>query len=196
MAYADDPEGYKRRLDEKLKPSGIRSTLAFAGLYQVTHELIKDAVLEGTKGFFNYNRYSDDWLGGGEEDYRRSVLPLAPKKPLRASLLWLVSVQAITLEQADRLDEIYAHRHQLTHELTKYLVDVDHEPDEDLFIDALVILKDVHRFWTQVEIDTGGIELPEGCTIDDVTPGPIAALSACISAYYEGVAPSEESAQP
>lgn len=184
MSYEDDAEAYKRRLNEKLEPSRIRSTLAFAGLYQVTHELIKEAVVEGTKNFFGYNPYVREWLGNGQADYQKSVLSLAPNT-LRASLLWLVSMHALTSVQADRLDEIYAHRHQLTHELTKYLVDVDHEPDQELFVDALTILTDVHRLWTQIEIDTGSIELPEGCTIDDVTPGTIALLGACVSAYYE-----------
>jgi len=47
----------------------------------------------------------------------------APKNRFRASLLWLVEGEAITLSQADRLDEIHAHRHELSHELVKYIVD-------------------------------------------------------------------------
>jgi len=36
-----DPEAYRQRLEAKLRPLRIRATLAFAGLYHVTHELIK-----------------------------------------------------------------------------------------------------------------------------------------------------------
>ena len=52
-----------------------------------------------------------------EAGYKAKVLDRAPKSRFRASLLWLVDVEAITLAQAVRLDEIYDHRHDLTHEL-------------------------------------------------------------------------------
>jgi len=42
MKFRDqDPEAYRQRLEAKLPPLRIRATLAFAGLYQVTHELIR-----------------------------------------------------------------------------------------------------------------------------------------------------------
>jgi hypothetical protein len=40
------------RLEAKLQPERIRSTLAFAGLYQLTHELIKDAVLPKVREYY------------------------------------------------------------------------------------------------------------------------------------------------
>jgi hypothetical protein len=39
--YQDDHVGYRERLNAKLQPAGIRSTPASAGLYQITHEMIK-----------------------------------------------------------------------------------------------------------------------------------------------------------
>jgi hypothetical protein len=71
-----------------------------------------------------------------EAAYTKDVLSRAGKK-FCASLLWLVEHEAITLGKADRLEDIYNHRHDLTHELGKYIVDPDFEPDMDLFIDAL-----------------------------------------------------------
>ena len=76
-----------------------------------------------------------------EPGYKAKVLDRAPKSRFRASLLWLVDMEAITLAQADRLDEIYDHRHDLTHELIKYVVDPKFEPDVDLLADALDILR-------------------------------------------------------
>jgi hypothetical protein len=49
----------------------------------------------------------------------------------------LVHGGAITREQADRLDHIYAHRHSLTSELVKYPIDPDLDPDAELFDDAM-----------------------------------------------------------
>lgn len=38
-----------------LEPSRIRSTLAFAGLFQLTHEMIKRSVLDDVKGFYGFS---------------------------------------------------------------------------------------------------------------------------------------------
>lgn len=186
MSYADDPAGYRRRLEAKLAPKRIRSTLAFAGLYQLTHELIKNAVLEQTQGFFGKGPLDDTWFYG-EGEYRAAVASRAPKSRFQASLLWLIEMKAITSAQADRLDAIYDHRHAMTHELMKYIVDPGFEPDMDLFIDALTILRDVQTFWTQVEMDIGTFEDHGEIDIDDITPASIAMLGMCIDAYIDGL---------
>jgi hypothetical protein len=43
-----------RRYEEKLDPKRIRSTLAFAGLFQLTHELLKSSVLDDVKSFYGF----------------------------------------------------------------------------------------------------------------------------------------------
>lgn len=192
MTAAGDSERYRQRLEAKLAPLRVRSTLAFAGLYQLTHELIKQAVLDRTKGFFGKSPLDDTWFYG-EDDYKRSVLGKAPKSAFKASLLWLVEMKAISQAQADRLDAIYAHRHELTHELAKYIVDVDFEPNVDLFGDALVILRDIMRFWTQVEKDIGTFDEYGDLDLDEVTPASIAMLGMCIDAYLEGLSDTPES---
>jgi hypothetical protein len=45
-------------------------------------------------------------------------------------------MDAITPEQAARLEDIYAHRHDLIHELARYLIDPDLEPHFDLFVES------------------------------------------------------------
>ena len=44
---------------------------------------------------------------------------------------------------ADRLDDIYAHSHDRSHKLIKYIVDPDFEPDVELLAQALAILKSI-----------------------------------------------------
>ena len=115
------------QLKAKLAPANIRATLAFAGLFQLTHELIKRSVLDEVKGFYGYTllRGEPKWLYGpeGQRSYEESVLALAPGSAFRGSLLWLKESDAITSTQVELLDKIYRHRHDLTHELGKYLVD-------------------------------------------------------------------------
>lgn len=185
-----DPEAYRQRLEAKLRPERIRATLSFAGLYQMTHELIKAAVLDEVREFY-WRGIEDGVVIYDEQAYAEDVLVKAPKNKFRASLLWLVESDAITLAQANRLDDIYAHRHDLSHELIKYVVDPDFEPDVELLTDALTILKSIRRFWTSIEKDIGSFEEFGDVDLDEVTPLSLVVLQMCIDAHVAGLPPSE-----
>ncbi|MEU8297647.1 hypothetical protein AB0C04_10205 [Micromonospora sp. NPDC048909] len=184
---ARDSEQLKALLMAKLQPDRIRATLSFAGLYQITHEMIKDVVLTSIRQFY-LKGFDETGFRYDEERYAEQVLKRDPKRrPFPASLLWLVDSGAISLAQADRLDQIYAHRHELTHELLKYVVDPDFEPDVNLFVDAIEILTAIQRFWTQVEIDVGSFEHLGNVTVDDAVPASLVVLQLCIDAYAAGL---------
>ena len=181
-----DHDADRRLLEAKLAPQRIRATLGFAGLYQITHELIKTAVLDEVHAFY--------WRGiengadvYDEAAYSSQVLAKAPKSRFRASLLWLVECAAITLPQADRLEMIHAHRHDLSHELIKYIVDPEFEPDIELLTDALATLRAIRRFWTSVEKDIGSFEDFEDVDVDEVVPLSLYVLQMCIDAYVAGL---------
>lgn len=201
MGYQDDPVGYEQRLNAKLQPESIRATLGFAGLYQMTHEMLKWAVLDKVREFFclGIELNGDGSMTAEEtEQYRIHVLSLEPKSKFQASLLWLVRNSPITQAQADRLYEVYAHRHLLAHELVRFIVDPDADPDVELLVDALATLKDMHRFWTDVELSTGGFFMPDGTLVGDVDPEEVMSLSLvvlqqCMDAYIDGIAASESS---
>jgi len=169
-------------LRAKLEPQQIRLTLAFAGLFQMTHELIKSSVLEDVKGFYGHSPLDKgQWLYG-EDTYKREVLALSPGKPFQASLMWLADAGGISESQVSRLEEVYSHRHELTHELGRILIDVNATPDYTLFIDAVRILRDIHRFWIQVEKDLGTFDQYGDVEIDQVQTGPIMLLELCLQA--------------
>jgi hypothetical protein len=81
---------------------------------------------------------------------------------------------AVTAEQAARLEDIYAHRHDLIHELARYLIDPDLEPDFDLFIEALKTLRGISRFWTEVEAGYGTFDDFPDLDLDEVINGRVA----------------------
>jgi hypothetical protein len=83
--------------------------------------------------------------------------------------------------------EIYAHRHQLSHELIKYIVDPDFEPDVNLLSDALKILASIRRFWTSIEKDLGSFDHFGDLELDEVTPLSLLVLQMCIDAYVAGL---------
>ncbi len=119
-----DPGAYRQRLEAKLRPERIRATLSFAALYQMIHELIKAAVLDEVRQSY-WRGVENGVVVYDDLAYAEKVLANSPKNKFRASLLWLVQSDAITIVQANRLDDIYAHRHDLSHELIKYIVDPD-----------------------------------------------------------------------
>jgi hypothetical protein len=183
VSYHDDPIGYEARLTAKLAPARIRSTLAFAGLYQITNEMIRHAVTVKVREFFQTGFADGEWLYD-ETAYASDVLARA-KGRFHASLLWLMDSGAISAEQADRLDAIYKHRNELAHELMTYIVDADREPDIELFIDAVTILKAIMRFWTSIEADYGTFEEFPDIDLDEVVPLSMAVLQQCFDAYAE-----------
>lgn len=162
----------------------IRATLGFAGLYQITHELLRTVVLDGVREFFGVDDRAHT-APFGRPRYQAEVLSLDPESHFRASLLWLVHAKAISEHQADRLDEIYGRRNQVTRELLTRVVDPAFQPDLDLFKDALRILTDVHRFWTQIAIDKGEFSQFGDVTVDDVKPPWGWAFWSCIDALSE-----------
>lgn len=165
--------------------------MAFAGLYQITSEMIRHAVIEKVRDFYRIDLEGNGPMSAENRgQYRLQVLSLA-RKEFTACLVWLVNSKSITQAQADRLGAVHTHRNELAHELVRYMVDADADPDTDLFEDALIILKDLHRFWIDVELSTGGFFLPDGTDIgdvdpDDVTPTSLILLQQCIDAYVEG----------
>jgi hypothetical protein len=52
MMTESEHESYRSTLEAKLQPARIRSTLGFAGLYQITHELIKESVIDELRNFY------------------------------------------------------------------------------------------------------------------------------------------------
>lgn len=54
-----------------------------------------------------------------------------------------------------QLEMLDIHRRDLTHELGKYLVDVEHEPNTGLLVNALKFLRRISTFWTQMEVESG-----------------------------------------
>jgi hypothetical protein len=52
MKITGDPDEYRARLAAKLDPAHVRMTLGFAGLFQITHELIKQSVLKQVHDFY------------------------------------------------------------------------------------------------------------------------------------------------
>jgi hypothetical protein len=76
---------------------------------------------------------------------------------------------------------------RLIHELARYLIDPDLEPDFDLFIEALKTPRGISRFWTGVEADYGTFDDFPDLDLDEVINGRVALLDLCMRAYGVGL---------
>lgn len=184
------PDDYEDRLRAKLAPERIRATLSFAGLIVIVYEMVKQAVEKDVREFY-WRGFDESGMLYDEEGYARDVKSL-DRSRFRASAKWLVKSGAITDEQVEVLELLYVHRNDIAHELAKYLIDVEYEPDADLFVQALGVLRDIRRFWTQMEIDIGTFENHGDVTVDDVQPLSLSLLAMFIQAYGEGLPHADE----
>ena len=182
------------RLARKLEPQEIRLTLMHASLMQLVHEFIKQWVMAEVKAFYG----CDDIIGDGnwisseaKARYEREVLAVVPRKPFDASAVWLEQVGAISRAQRERLNEIYAYRHELTHEVVGFIVDVARDPDISMLTDALAIARDLDRFWKRIAKDIGTYDAHGDVDLDNVHSGPTLVLQLCVDAYLEAVGPGE-----
>lgn len=190
-------EEYEHLLREKMSHESLRLTLSVAGLFQLCHEMLKYAIMEKVRGFY-LTGFDEHGMTYDEAAYQAHVL--APTSAsggrpnrFRGSVLWLVQHQAITPGEAGQIEAIYEHRHDLAHELGKYLIDVDHYPDVELFQEAARILRKIHRFWIEIELQTGGFfnqetgDLFADVEADDVIPLTLVLLRECTDAVAESI---------
>ncbi len=126
-------------------------TLIRAGAFLAAYELIRLQVVDGVRGFF--------WTG--REENGKKVLRPDYKADVRArdmsvytaSVSWLVEGGALTQEQADVLEEVHQHRHEVAHELPRILIDPDFEINSALLLAAAVVLRKLGVFWGRCTVD-------------------------------------------
>jgi hypothetical protein len=144
-------DDYEARLNAKLAPESMTRTLIQAGAFLSAYELIRLQVVDGVRDFF--------WTGREDNgkkvlcpDYETDVVVRA-KNRFTASVSWLVENGALTQEQADVLEEVHRHRHEIAHELPKILIDPDFEVNSALLLAAAVVLRRLGVFWGRFTVD-------------------------------------------
>src|SRR5690349_13501666 len=88
----------KEELGQKLGPASIWRNLTRASLLLTAWELLLYDVVEKTKSFYMTGLRNGEFVYA--DGYEKDVLSLH-KKPVQASLMWLVKSNALTQEQAN-----------------------------------------------------------------------------------------------
>ena len=103
-----------------LEPENLKGNLMFASLYIAAFESFKDYVIEEVKFFF-HNGFKDgqDIFDPKYETHVKSK----DKSVVKASLLWLLEMEAIDESDILLFDDLRQYRNKLSHELMTLLFD-------------------------------------------------------------------------
>ncbi|WP_432510658.1 hypothetical protein [Kineococcus sp. SYSU DK001] len=122
----------------KLQPDAMRLAMVRAGAVLTGYELVRTEIVDGVRGIY-LNGFDEHGMTYSRR-YDVEVLSLA-RNPVRASLLWLQQQGALTAEQVEAFEAVRKHRHEVAHELARFVVD----PEADIDLDRLRDLRDCLR---------------------------------------------------
>ncbi|QXU52162.1 hypothetical protein [Rhodococcus sp. LW-XY12] len=140
----------RARTEDKLSPESVTQSLIQAGALLTGYELVKSSILDGVRDFFIIGF---DEAGMTISPEYQKVLALEPKNKFRASVAWLIEMEALKPEHAETLERIRDHRGEVAHELARLLIDPDAGVDVSLLKDLRDCMHALDRFWGSIEVD-------------------------------------------
>lgn len=152
----------------KLGPEQVKNSLVRAGLFIVGYELMKSQIVDATRGFFVIGF---DEHGLTTDEKYESKVRSRHKKEFEACLLWLVSMEALTEAQADRVRAIRDHRNELAHELPRYVTNPGAEVDTKLLREMRDVIALLGRFWGSIEVSIDPQFDGEDVDLDGIVSG-------------------------
>ncbi|MGV0827737.1 hypothetical protein ACTS9C_02430 [Empedobacter brevis] len=162
-----------RKITELLNPEVFKSNLILASLYIAYFENTIDYIIDQPRTFFS-DTYTSKKGFIPNSDYKQKVLNLAPKNPLKASLIWFKDLNGISGIDIEDFGILRKYRNKLAHELSKILLDEGLEIEE--FTKNLSKLFElrikIEKYWFfNFELDSMEIENAENLTETDVSTG-------------------------
>ena len=134
------------------------------------------------RGFF-VSEFDESGLTYSTE-YERDVLS-RDRSTVRASLLWLLDMKAITSEQLAAFDKMREHRNEVAHELPNLLFDSDFSVDLRLLNELHIMLRSIDRFFGEITVDTDPAFDGEEVDLDGIKSGTTLLLEYIISVAGE-----------
>ncbi len=140
-----------RSWEKFLDPDDLKANLVRASVYLSSYELLKRAVVENPRGFFNMGHSP---IGQDSPEYKADVIALYPKDRFHASCLWFRQMQAIDDDDVTVIEQIRTHRNDIAHELPKYLADSQFAVNMQLLDSIHFMVGKIERWWIR-EIEMG-----------------------------------------
>jgi hypothetical protein len=138
----------KENIDKWLKflePENLKDNLIFSSLYIANFESFKDYVIDQIKFFFHcgFSQGKDSF----DPEYIENVKSKDKKYIDNASLLWLVEMEAICLEDFELYKELRQYRNKLSHQLMVLLFDGLSDELPAKFVQLIQLRVKIEKWW-------------------------------------------------
>ena len=152
----------------------LQHNLSFLALFIGMYEQFEDKVIENVDCFLNLGcSANDDTHCKKSEYYRQNILNRkvdenGNKNKLKATMLWLVDVGAITPEDYSLFLNIKEARNIYVHQLTKCVVNGISDKDIDMLVQLLNLFYKIDNWWiNEIEIPTSGISASDDYSTEE-----------------------------
>lgn len=159
-----------------LNPQILKQKLISFSMYLSAYEMLKDSIIDRVKSVYvipiEYKNSED------LKEYDREVLSRDPKKrPLQASLSWLLENDAIDNRDQDRFGQLTDCRNHIAHRMPKILSGELQNSHLSLLPELIALLRKIEIWWIK------NFEIPGNSDFDnmkinevDINPGIVITL--------------------
>lgn len=184
----------REQIEAKLRPETIATNVITASLYLTAYELLKSAIIDDTKSFFQNNFVNGDWVTSPEYETKVKAME---DDVFKASCMFLQSMSVLTSADIEELRSLRAERNKIAHELPAILLSPEKSIDVQLFHRVYHYLALIGRFWARVDMDIQDDPRLADVKDEEITPGRMAGLMLVMHALgLAGDSAPERNANP
>lgn len=162
-----------KQWEQFLSPEIMLEKLISASLYITAFELLKESIVGRIRSFYMVEFDENDELS--DQEYKAKVLTKDTKRrPLDASINWLIENGAIDEEDRQIFEKITKTRNSLAHRLPSMVLEDQDFQHPERFFELLTLLRKIEIWWVvNIDIPTNpdfdGREIEE----KDIVPGSV-----------------------
>ena len=129
----------------------LSATFIRAALIITLYEVVKAAIVNDIRQFYAFDL--DENLEPIETQAYRNEVMARERDVVSSSISWLVSQDALTPDDVEKLTRARVERNRLAHELAHVLVDSTSGVDQSIIDDLMAISRKLDRFWSSISLD-------------------------------------------
>jgi len=163
-----DGTSFSDKFENFLDADNLKTQLIFGALFIAVFDYFKGTLINRIKGFYTFEMVDGKWK---DDEYKREVLSKIKSeksnKTIRATIAWLVDINAFSKEDAQNFKKMAELRDKLAHDMTTWLFEGFPTEWIKLYCDMVTLHKKFDRWWIEnIEIPIAG--LPDGGELEDV----------------------------
>ncbi len=159
---------------EVLDPKILRPRLISASVYLAAYEMLKQSIIGRLEAFFTFSFDANGPVI--DASYKEKVLS-HHRKPLEASILWLVEHCALDHNDQVVLEQLTLCRNRLAHDISRLALAEKSFRHLELFSELVTVLNKIQTWWIRnfeiaMDEDFDGVEIKD----EEIVPGRTATV--------------------